>query len=572
MPPQNLRAVGDRIEQLARRVASTSPTRVRYERAEELLRLVTELYGGGLGTCRRAASRGRARRSLGRLVDDELISSLLSSTACIPTPSDARRARARGVRPFLAQHGGDVELLDIDADAGAVLLRLLGSCDGCPSSAVTLQLAVERAIIEAAPEIVTIDVERAARAAACGAGDVRAQAVVRHCPSDVTRERARSRCCSGSARRRPVRRRGRGSAASCAPSRSPSSTATSSTSRQRNLHVRCRGCYLLFTPRGRGRRPLPGRSRPLPRVPRPPAVARAVGRPADPGERRVLLRELDARAGRRVLSRAPRARPSRCSRSTRGTSSPPRTPSSPRSSPTSRRSSCASTATTAGRVLPRADRRVLRARRPAALAVAGLRRRRARRTTRSTRSSTACGRGAMTRPVASRCSARAPEPYAAVPTIMLRLRITETTARTGARGRAAVPDPHRAAAAVATTTTRRSASSSCSARPPQWGDSLRPFLWTHVATTVTGFDGTTEIDLPGHVHLRLRGRGHQVPPRARRRRDPARAAVLRHHVHAGDAGFAVDAGGVGRGSAVPAAGQVWRDTMDLYFPNSGWLR
>ena len=31
---------------------------------------------------------------------------------------------------------------------------------------------------------------------------------------------------------------------------------------------------------------------------------------------------------------------------------------------------------------------------------------------------------------------------------------------------------------------------------PQWGDSLRPFLWTHVATTVTSFTGETVIDLP----------------------------------------------------------------------------
>ena len=38
-----------------------------------------------------------------------------------------------------------------------------GSCDGCPSSAVTVQLAVERAIHEAAPEIVIIEVERAVR-------------------------------------------------------------------------------------------------------------------------------------------------------------------------------------------------------------------------------------------------------------------------------------------------------------------------------------------------------------------------------------------------------------------------
>jgi Fe-S cluster biogenesis protein NfuA len=63
------------------------------------------------------------------------------------------------VRPLLGAHGGDVELLEIDEDAGGVRLRLLGSCDGCPSSAITLQSAVERAIVEAAPEIVAIDVD-----------------------------------------------------------------------------------------------------------------------------------------------------------------------------------------------------------------------------------------------------------------------------------------------------------------------------------------------------------------------------------------------------------------------------
>ena len=64
------------------------------------------------------------------------------------------------MRPFLGAHEGDVELLDIDAAASAVQLRLLGSCDGCPSSTVTLQMAVEKAILEAAPEIVIIDVEQ----------------------------------------------------------------------------------------------------------------------------------------------------------------------------------------------------------------------------------------------------------------------------------------------------------------------------------------------------------------------------------------------------------------------------
>jgi Fe-S cluster biogenesis protein NfuA len=64
----------------------------------------------------------------------------------------------------LAQHGGDVELLGIDDELGAVKLRLLGSCDGCPSSALTLQGAVETAILEAAPEIVHIVVEEPTKA------------------------------------------------------------------------------------------------------------------------------------------------------------------------------------------------------------------------------------------------------------------------------------------------------------------------------------------------------------------------------------------------------------------------
>ena len=63
------------------------------------------------------------------------------------------------MRPYLASHGGDVEILDVDEEAGAITIRLLGSCDGCPSSAVTLKMAVEDAIRQAAPEIAHIIVD-----------------------------------------------------------------------------------------------------------------------------------------------------------------------------------------------------------------------------------------------------------------------------------------------------------------------------------------------------------------------------------------------------------------------------
>jgi Fe-S cluster biogenesis protein NfuA/nitrite reductase/ring-hydroxylating ferredoxin subunit len=85
-------------------------------------------------------------------------------------PYDARTRVARAlesVRPYLGSHGGDVELagIDEDADGLVVRLRLLGSCDGCPSSSVTLELAVESAVQTAAPEVSRIEVSSPAAAA-----------------------------------------------------------------------------------------------------------------------------------------------------------------------------------------------------------------------------------------------------------------------------------------------------------------------------------------------------------------------------------------------------------------------
>jgi Fe-S cluster biogenesis protein NfuA len=153
-----VRAIGDRIERLLDEL-HTSADRRAVERAEELLRLVTELYGAGLARIMELAEAG-GPGVLERITADELVASLLVVHGLHPDDLTTRVSAAlESVRPFLAGHGGDVELLGVDEPAGAVHLRLMGSCDGCPSSAVTLQHAVERAIVEAAPEITTIDVE-----------------------------------------------------------------------------------------------------------------------------------------------------------------------------------------------------------------------------------------------------------------------------------------------------------------------------------------------------------------------------------------------------------------------------
>lgn len=56
------------------------------------------------------------------------------------------------VRPFLAAHGGGVDLAGIDAD-GTVRVRLSGACAGCPLAGLTLAAGVERAIMESVPEV-----------------------------------------------------------------------------------------------------------------------------------------------------------------------------------------------------------------------------------------------------------------------------------------------------------------------------------------------------------------------------------------------------------------------------------
>ncbi|WP_347343551.1 NifU family protein [Jatrophihabitans telluris] len=162
------REVGDRIDRLLE--ASSSGGVVARERAEELLRLVADLYGAGLERLLDIMhQRGHLDEdTLRELAEDELVASLLLVHGLHPYGVEERvYAALDSVRPYLGSHGGDVELVEI-TDDGVARLRLLGSCDGCPSSSVTLKLAVESAIDAAAPEITTIEVETSAPAPSTG--------------------------------------------------------------------------------------------------------------------------------------------------------------------------------------------------------------------------------------------------------------------------------------------------------------------------------------------------------------------------------------------------------------------
>jgi Fe-S cluster biogenesis protein NfuA len=189
--PQNLRATGERIEQALEELHSTADPRT-INLSEELLRLVSELYGAGFARMVEL-TREHAPTLMDQLVDDELVSSLLLVQGLHPHSLEGRvEAALESVRPFLAQHGGNVELVAIDDELGAVMIKLLGSCDGCPSSSATLQGAVEVAIIEAAPEITRIVVEEPTKPAvsvpvSMGAKPAALLPLYEECPAEVVR-------------------------------------------------------------------------------------------------------------------------------------------------------------------------------------------------------------------------------------------------------------------------------------------------------------------------------------------------------------------------------------------------
>ncbi len=164
-----------------------------------------------------------------------------------------------------------------------------------------------------------------------------------------------------------------------------------------------------------------------------------------------------------------------------------------------------------------------------------------------------------------------PERYAAVPTLVLTLRLTETS------GAAVHAVALRAQIRIEPQRRRYEPAEAerlyeLFGETPRWGDSLRPFQWTQVGTVVGGFTGQTDVDLPitctydfevaaakylhalddGEIPLLLLFSGTTFAKR--------------------DAGFAVEPIAWHEEASFPLPVHVWRETMDLYFPNSGWVR
>jgi len=61
------------------------------------------------------------------------------------------------LRPYIASHRGQVEVVDFDDADGTLLLRLGGTCHGCSASSVTLKQGIEVRLKQAVPEVRSVE-------------------------------------------------------------------------------------------------------------------------------------------------------------------------------------------------------------------------------------------------------------------------------------------------------------------------------------------------------------------------------------------------------------------------------
>ena len=111
---------------------------------EALRRLVGALKGD-------AAAASAMRRAT---ADETVYAVLRSHNILKPSVAERVEKALAALRPMLASHGGNVELVKVAPPA--IEVRFTGACDGCAASALTFHAGVKKAVEDACPDITEI--------------------------------------------------------------------------------------------------------------------------------------------------------------------------------------------------------------------------------------------------------------------------------------------------------------------------------------------------------------------------------------------------------------------------------
>ncbi|HET7076610.1 MAG TPA: NifU family protein [Chloroflexia bacterium] len=134
------------------------PNQAVRDQALEMLALVDALHREGVRRLVEVLWQG-SPTVLAKALADEAVTMLLQLYDLAPLeldPLEEVQAALESVRPYIASHGGAVEVLDVVE--GIVHLRLSGACQGCAGSAMTLKRGIEAALREGFPGFQGIEV------------------------------------------------------------------------------------------------------------------------------------------------------------------------------------------------------------------------------------------------------------------------------------------------------------------------------------------------------------------------------------------------------------------------------
>lgn len=152
-----------RLESLLDEIAAVEAIVAQWDDAHQstvlaLRRAIEALHAEAFrGLIRELRSEPAALDAMRRAVSEETVYVVLRHLGVVKPSLQERVEQALdSVRPMLASHGGDVQLVAVKPP-DAVDLRFTGSCDGCPASALTFAAGVKKAIEEYCPEIIKIE-------------------------------------------------------------------------------------------------------------------------------------------------------------------------------------------------------------------------------------------------------------------------------------------------------------------------------------------------------------------------------------------------------------------------------
>lgn len=128
---------------------------------QECIREILSFYGQGIEKILSIISKSNHSASqdiYNNLIEDSFVSGLLLIHDLHPLDLKTRLHQALSkVKPYMDSHGGSIEVVSLID--GIAKLKLSGSCKGCPSSAITLELGIKQAIEEHCPDLLGLEVE-----------------------------------------------------------------------------------------------------------------------------------------------------------------------------------------------------------------------------------------------------------------------------------------------------------------------------------------------------------------------------------------------------------------------------